>query len=790
MPGTAIALLVGVTTLFAIDDLSPGRPWVLVLFVAAVVGVRHRRWRAVCLAFAVGFGWAAWTADRLVGARLPAVLEGRDLVVEGVVVTLPLTTERATRFVLSVERVVDGDGGRWHRPGRVRLNWYGRHRGPPAAGERWRLRVRLKRPHGLSNPGSFDYERWLFSRRIVATGYVRPWGGNRRLGAPSGLTDRWRAGRQELRERLAAAMAGRPNAGILTALAIGDRHGIEPRQWRTLNRTGTSHLVAISGLHVGLVAAWAFFLVRWPWSWSERLTARCPATHAGAVAGLLAALVYASLAGFSLPTLRATIMLAVAVIVILRRRRVGASRALSLALVIVLVIDPMAVLTAGFWLSFGAVATILAAQRHRLGTVPRWLGLARLHVLLALVLTPWLLGFFHQASIVAPLANLLAIPWVGSAIVPPTLMAVAALPFSPTLSTHLLAWADGATSWLWVWLDGLASLPGGHGLVGSPPFWAILLAAVGTTVLLLPRGWPGRWAGLVACLPMLVVGPPPPPNGSFDFVLLDVGQGLSAVVLTAGHVLVYDTGPRYGAGFDAGSGVVAPFLRSRGRERIDILVVGHGDSDHLGGAAGLRESIVVDHVLSSVPGRLPWPGVVPCRAGQRWRWDGVDFQVLHPGAGQAGGNDASCVLKVGRGRSAVLLTGDIEARAERSLLARTGRILDSAVLVVPHHGSATSSIPRFVEAVAPDYVLLSTGYGNRFGLPRVRVVERYEGCGAAVLDTAVLGAIGMTMGPGGLVAGPWSWRDRRRRFWRPLVRFRGRRPIQYDGPIERPTATR
>lgn len=740
----------------------PAAAWGFALIPLALLALRWRvaRLPAAC---AGGFLWALFQAHQILTPALAPALEGRDLVLEGVVAAIPEQLDRGARFQFQVERMNDG-ARELPVPGRVRLSWY---EGAPElrAGERWRLTARLKRPHGFSNPGGFDYEGWLYQNRIRATGYVRAGADNQRLMDDASGYAVQRV-RQRMFDRLSAALAGRGLGGVIGALAIGERQGIGQLQWDVFRRTGTTHLVAISGLHVGMIAGLVFFIVRALWARLGRLPLYWPAPQAAAVAALAAALVYAALAGFSIPTQRTVIMIGVVMVALLRRRHAAPARTLMTALLCVLVYDPLAVMNSGFWLSFGAVAAILFGMNQRVGREVWWRRASRLHLLVTVALAPPLLVLFQQVSLVSPLANLIAVPWVTLGVVPLVLAGCAVQALWPALGDPLLRLAETLLSWLWPLLEGLAAPDALQWTQAVPAGWTIAPAVLGVVLLIAPRGLPGRWLGAVWLLPALLTAPPRPAPGELWFTLLDVGQGLAAVAWTRHHVLVYDTGPRYGGEFDAGSAVLLPFLRFHGLQRIDTLMIGHGDNDHLGGAAALAGEIDVGRVLSSVPARIPWWRAGHCRQGQAWVWDGVRFEVLHPGPEAAlHGNDASCVLRIHTGAGALLLTGDIEAPAERRLLRDRPQVLPAEVLVAPHHGSKSSSGAAFIAQVGPRYVLFPSGYRNRWGFPHPAVVERYRAAGAQLYSSAEHGALTVKFTARGAIVPPAAHRREFMRYW-------------------------
>ena len=759
---------------FALPRLPAPGPLLALLVVAAGLALalallpwprrdlRHRLlpWvLALCVA-ACGALWAYSGACRVLGARLPADLVGKTLVAEGRIASLPEARGYADRFLFRIDRL-ERDGSPVAFTGLVRLSWY---RDAPAlrAGERWRLHVRLKPVHGFVNPGGFDYERWLFEQGVAATGHIADANEALRLdpGAGRYWLDRWR---QQLRDRLATLLPAGPAAALVPALVLGDRGGVTPEQWEVLARTGTSHLIAISGLHVGLVAGVAFLVVRRGWGWAPGLARRIAAPRAAAAAALAAATGYAGLAGFSISTQRALVMLAVLLLATIAGRVLRPLSGLSLALLAVLLLDPSSVLSYGFWLSFGAVAMLVYALALRLAApfaVVRW---GRAQWAVAIGLLPLVLLFFGRASLIAPAVNLVLVPLFG--------LVLPAVLFSAGLAlTGDWGWALAPVA---VLLDlGFRVLEGigGWDLAGvtlsARPAWGWLAAGAGVLLLLAPRGVPARWLGLLLLLPLAVVRPPAPRPGEAAVTMLDVGQGLAMVVRTATHTLVYDTGPGWSSGFNTGEAVVGPYLKYLGVAVVDLAVVSHADQDHAGGLKGLLTALPVHRIISGEPGEIDAAGATPCRAGDAWRWDGVRFRVLHPQGGGETGNDASCVLRIDTDGGSLLLTGDIEAGVEADLAARLGADLHADVLVAAHHGSDSSSTQVFLKAVAPSWIWFSAGFGNRFGFPNIAVVARARDLGSATANTATDGAVRLTLPrrPGALV--PLRERQAAPRLWR------------------------
>lgn len=807
------------------------------------------------LAGSFGLGWAH--ADLRAAARLQQMLapelEGQDLVLTGTVAELPRVSAIGVRFVFEVERAerlprperparssgtaspvspaspagpepqsaVAASGADAPSsqpvvvPERVSLGWYqgwdaelalSRPAAPIVAGDRWRLPVRLKRPHGAVNPHGFDLERWLFEQDFRATGHVRP-GAQRLETAVAHPLERLR---QHWRDAILLRVADPAAAGVLAALAVGDQAAIDGEGWELFRTTGVAHLMSISGLHVTMWAWLAAGAVGWAWRRSPRLMLKVPAQTAALVGGLVLAAAYAAVAGWGVPAQRTVLMLAVVVVLRLWGRRWPGPLVLLASAVVVTLADPWAVGQPGFWLSFFAVGLLMvsdpvsrppaqglasletgaaafgtprsldgrrlapageadpsaagsgavgdSARLGRGALVWAWQGhllpLLRTQVTATAGLTPLTLVFFQQVSVVGFLANLVAIPLVTLLVTP---LALAGLLLPPLWT--VTAWG---VQGLMTLLEVLAGWPLAVWNAAAAPPWAVAAGLLGGAVLVMPLPWRLRWLGVPLMLPLLAPHVDRPPPGRFETVVVDVGQGTSVLVRTAGHLLLYDAGPQYTPEADAGQRVLLPLLRARGERAVDLLVLSHRDLDHVGGAASLIKALPVRQMSSSLEAFHPLRALLPahqrCDAGQRWAWDGVQFEILHPLPADhpppqtlpARPNALSCVLRVtdAAGRS-LLLTGDIEAAQEAALVARLGNApapgLKSDVLLVPHHGSRTSSTPAFLDAVAPRVALVQAAYRSRFGHPAPDVVARYEERRIEVVRTDRCGA--------------WSWRS-------------------------------
>ena len=754
MRAAAIAFLAGILSVQQLAAL-PSLYWTLLLLPALVLSLWHPRWLPLVF-FVGGFAWITWRAELILQDHLPPALEGRDIVLEGYIADLPQPTEYGSRFIFDVVRA-RADDAPVTVPARVRLS--SDRQINVHAGESWRFTVRLRRPHGLQNPGGYDYEAFLFRNRLRATGYVRSEPSPVRLDVTSAAYTIHRL-RDWIGDRIRAVLGENNYTGLIVALVNGDSGGVTDTQWETLRRTGTLHLVAISGLHISLIAGVFYWVVRWLWSLPGVTVLTMPAQFAGALGGLLGATAYAALAGFVIPTQRALIMLAVAMGAVLLRRRLPPSQLLAVALVSVLVFDPFSVMAPGFWLSFTAVAVIVYVLHGAPNVASVWRKFGYLQLAIAVGMLPLMLWLFQRISLVAPLANLVAVPTFDALVVPLTLFGALGAGFGwDHVAAFAFRIAAALLDFLWRLLDWLSSLDYAQWAQHRPPGWTLVCAVLGIAILLAPRGWPGRAIGLVWLLPIVLVRPPTPLHGEVWFALLDVGQGLAAVVRTQNHVLVFDSGARWSDRSDAGRAVVVPYLRANGVSRVDTLLISHGDRDHAGGAASIAADIPVTRTVS---GAIDVLGDT-CHAGMSWRWDDVDFMVLNPVGSPSRRNNSSCVLHVHSRFGSILLPADVEKSAEQHLVRRSRAELHADILVAPHHGSGTSSTPEFIDAVQPAYVVFPVGYRNRYHHPDPAVRSRYGERGARQYDSTNSGAIEFKVRESGIDVS--EFRARHRRYW-------------------------
>lgn len=771
MPGATsagLALLLGVLLVQWLPGLPPR--WLAGLAVPFAVALAWRwpraRWFAVLL---LGLAWAAWRGSLAMDMRLPRALEGRDFEVTGTLDGLPLVREDATHFVLQVERATL-DGRRINLHGRLNLNWY-EHAPVLLPCSRWQLRVRLKRPRGLINPGGADSERSALEHRISANGYVREDRQNGQLGPPGFCLDGLRA---QLAQGIAARVHDPHDVALLQAFSIGDTRGLDQHDWKVARANGVSHLIAISGFHVGVAAVFGLWLVGMGYLAFPRLALWLPRLQAQAAAAVMVAGIYGALAGWGLPTVRTLLMIAVVALARCSRRHGSGAQSLALALIALLLADPLAVLSAGFWLSFVGVAFLMLCLDARPSGLRGFLHeLSMGQLVMTVSLLPLTMWFFGEASLVGALSNLIAVPFVSFAVVPCALVGTLLLLVCPVAAAPVWWLAGWLAHGQWWLLERMAQWPGAHWYLPEVQPWALLLATLGALWLFAPRGAPLRGLAMLLLMPLLVPQRTVPDDGAFQVWVLDVGQGLSVLVHTRHHTMLYDAGAAYPSGYDLGEAVVLPSIHALGVGQLDTLMISHADNDHAGGAAAVAAEFPQARRLAGEPERMSFP-MRACAAGQAWQWDGVSFRVLFPPAGTVAGrnNDRSCVVSVEGRAGRLLLTGDISSRVEPQVAAELER--DEAgneagrdtVMLVPHHGSRSSSSAAFIAGVRPRLAVVSAGWLNRFGHPHPLVVQRYAAAGLQLLNTADSGAIQLDFPANAPPHLAYAWRQRQARYWR------------------------
>lgn len=767
----AVAILAGAVLVQGLRALPPAWADAALAMIAMLVWMAcgHRRcgvWIGGLCLLALAFAWTAWRADLALNARLPHALEKQDILVTGTVTGLPQMQDGATRFEFTIDRA-NFHGRAVPVRGKVRLAWYAsRHRSPPliAPCSSWQLRLRLKRPHGMVNPGGMDFERTALQQGIIATGYVREDPADRRLAAGA-CFDR---ARSRIARAIEAALPADAHAArLLRALSVGDERALDEHDWQVVRATGIAHLIAISGFHVGLAAVFGAWLVRALWWLWPGLGLRLARPLAEAAVALPAAIAYGALAGFGLPTTRTLVMIGVVVGWRLLRRAGGFGEGFSLALIAILLVDPLSVLSAGFWLSFAGVALLAWTLAHDHG----WRGYLKeigvVPLLMTVALLPLTVWFFGQASLVGPLANLVAVPFVSLVIVPLNLVACVLLFAWPWAGQWLLHGCAYLVDGLWWLLTHLAAWPPAMQYLPEASLLAFVLACIGAVWLLAPRGVPARGLGAALLLPLCIPPLSVPTDGAFRATVIDVGQGLSVLVRTRHHALLYDAGARYPSGFDLGAAVVVPALHALGVNHLDELIISHGDNDHAGGATAVLAAFPGTSTEGGEPARGPVP-MTQCHAGQQWRWDGVEFRVLSPPTPVTlRDNDAGCVLLVtGRG-GRLLLPADTSARIEPAI-ANAIPAGPPLVLVAPHHGSKSASSVAFLHAVQPQFAVASTGYLNGYHHPAPLIVARYAALGIPLLNTPDTGAVRLVFPIDRAPRILTEERQRHARYWREM----------------------
>ncbi len=729
-------------------------PPLLFALIGAVIASHAR----LVVFFAAGLAGLLVAAASDIDKRLDARFAGDSIMARVVVADFP---QRRGRTVSFMARVADNP---WV-PERVRVAWFN----PPddiGIGETWQLELRLQRPRGTRNPGVFDYEAWLFRERIAAVGYVAEGPRNRRLQAAA------LDGIDHLRlltvQRIRASGVAADQAAVLAAISVGARHLVTREQWDQFAASGTSHLMAISGLHVGIVAAAGYFLTLIV---AGVLRMRGHHLRMASLVAMALAAVYALLSGLGVPAQRSLLMLVLAAVAVLCTREVRPFHVIATTCIVVVAISPIATLTPGFKLSFSAVVILLWIARRRLavshgvtrGAVAVW-RLTGVQLSLLFGLLPLTALVFGRVSLLAPIVNLIAVPVFSFVTVPLMFLGLGLTGSVRQLGDWLLHCAGWSLGVVDAVIDMALQVPLASVRVADLTGASMLLSLTTLAWVLLPPGWPGRglaWLGLLA---VVMYVPQRPPAGCVRVDVLDVGQGLAVLATTRASVLLYDTGPAYRNGGSAAESVLRPFLAARRISHLDHLVISHGDLDHAGGIGALRQAVSIGRILTG-EALAGAPQALPCHRGRAWRVDQVHFEFQYPsGISDVSGNNASCVLRISAGGHSVLLTGDIEGEAEAELLQNT-RLQPADVVVVPHHGSRTSSGRALVGALRPTLAIVSAAHGNRWDLPDAEVRARWRDAGAEWLTTAEDGAISVSLCEQGGLSGVTRWRHRLRRIW-------------------------
>ena len=741
------------------------------------------------LLFSIGFAWNAHYADKRLKNILAEELEGRDLIAEGRVIALPQSSPASAKFAFELEHLSAGKQPISVYPKMIYLSWSPGWRDDQKIpdiipGQRWKFKVKLKRPYGSLNPYTFDFERWSFHQDFGASGSVRS--GELLQAKDIGLTEfelRMELARWKLRKKIKVLL---PNdaryAGVIIALVVGDQNAIEQDDWQVFNATGIGHLISISGLHVTMLAGMGSFFATYIWrrrTWPLII----PVAKVAAASGLSTAFIYAWLAGFQIPAQRTMYMVGVVAFALWTGRNPRSFDIWWWALALVLLIDPMAPYTPGFWLSFGAVAAILFAMKDSSGLlgIPTGKELeihwsnrffqalreaCRVQAVVTIALLPFTLYWFYQVSIVSPLANAFAIPLVSYVVTP---LAIAGALLPDFIGRWLLLPAHASMEYLSLLLEWMAHWRWAVAWSSQPEWWLLLLSVIGIIYAIRPgelrHTWPLRSLALLPSLllfiPAINLGNAPLKSGEFRATVLDIGQGTSVLIETANKRLLYDTGPIQGKKDDAGQRTILPYLRGRGIDQVDRMVISHSDSDHVGGAASLLKHITFSSMMGSLPINNPLLKnlqskkvlSIPCRYGQYWSWDDVEFLIWHPHEETLfqdqypmKPNEMSCVLEVRNKNSSLWLTGDVERQGEAAIINRLDQIALNGIgkreliFMAPHHGSKTSSSAELLTRLSPDFAFAQNGYRNRYGHPHPTVTARYESLGIPFYQTPKTGA--------------------------------------------------
>ncbi|RUA03985.1 MAG: DNA internalization-related competence protein ComEC/Rec2 [Gammaproteobacteria bacterium] len=716
--------------------------WMVIFGIILAILTGFRRYKTLSLnlgIFLLGFAWMGIISTQVLNTQVDKKYLNKPILVTGEIIGLPEKSKHNIKFLFKSKSPFSGQ---------LKLSWYSRKKvllPDLQVGDTWQLLLKMKHNNGYQNLGGFDYEKWLFYKQIDATGYVKNSSFNQLI-APNKTIYSIDKIRQNIRQTLSPILIKQEFSGVLNALIIGDRSLITDKQWALFKATNTTHLSVVSGLHIGLISGFIFLLVQFFWRRSMFLSLRIPAQIMGAYFGLLSAFLYALIAGFSIPTGRAFIMASVVFLSIILKRHHNVWQLYGVALLLVLIDNPMSIFSVGFWLSFYVVAVIIyGARQHQERS---WAyRLVYMQLLISLSTLPLTIWFFSTGSIVSPIANLIAIPVFSFTIIPLSLIATL-LAFSGLeyLATLVFSIANQALIYLASLLEQLQKFEFNQWHYTQTSMLDLALFIAGSLIAISPKGLRLRALslpilGLLFLTPIQRIE-----TNAFLLTTLDVGQGLANVVQTRNHILLFDTGAKYRSGFNLGNSVITPYLHAKHIQRLDKVIISHGDNDHIGGFDNIYKNFEIGEILTSVPKKIK-AKVTVCQTGQKWEWDGVSFEILNPDKKMGfKNNNASCVLKISNGRYSALLTGDIEKKAEYYLAHSHKEKIKSTILISPHHGSQSSSTQVFLEAVSPELITISSGFQNRFRHPSKKVMNRYQYNNIKVLQTNCSGQIDVLLG--------------------------------------------
>ena len=719
---------------------------------------KYRRAVTVCAFILLGFLWSNLYSYHNIASKVTPEYLDKEVIVTGVISSLVRKYEYKSSFLFDTDKPFSS---------RLKLNWYGEEVPILESGGRWQLNVKLKANNGFQNEVGFDYETWLFLNKIDATGYVRSTKHsekNRYLGASNQQILTQVRGR--IQSILAPYLDLLDYGGVIYALISGHRAHIKKEHFQTFIKTNTTHLSVVSGLHIGLISGFMFLLASMLYRLCHQCCLKMPAPIFASYVGLVSALTYALIAGFSIATQRAFIMAAVVFISIILKKHYDIWQLYAVALIAVLIINPLSTLAVGFWLSFIAVALILYGIR-RYQNHHKYMQTIHIQLLISIVMMPLLFWFFGAGSFISFISNFVAIPVFSLVTTPLSLLgAFFAVVHLEMLAKGVFFIANQSLAYLYVVLDFLVDFHlfefnhyHRYYIKSLPQLLLMLILAL---VLFLPSGLKLRRFGFLLFLPLITVAHQTLPTGAFIATILDSGQGLAIVVRTRNHSLVFDSGLKTRSGFNIGDTIIIPYLYNNGYSHLDKVVISHDNQDHVGGLEALQNGIKINEIITSDKSKIKQANI--CRKGDSWLWDDVLFSFLHPDKIKLfrGKNNNSCVLKIDNGKYSILLTGDIEKQAEKYLLENQKEMLKSDILLVAHHGSNTSSTDEFIEAVSPSIAVISSGYRNRFHHPRKEVVKRYKARSIKILNTKCDGQIDLKVAENLKVS---TWRKNNRRFW-------------------------
>ena len=701
--------------------------FIVLIFVFLITLKKYKNISITIISFVVGFVWMGLFSQYIINTKIADIYFDKPIVIEGKIDNLPVQTDNRYKFIINT-----------HKPfkSKITLAWYGEDTPELKAGDIWQLLVKLKPVNGYQNMGGFDYEKWLFEKKIVATGYVKKYNNNKII--KQGLSvNRLR---QYIKNKINPSLANLEFKGLISSLIIGDRSSIQNKHWDILQATSTTHLSVISGLHIGLIAGLFFVIVQFLWCRLNQFSQTIPAKIIAAYFGIIAAFLYTLIAGFSIPTERALIMASMVFISIILRRQHNFFKLYGLALILVLIKNPFNVFNIGFWLSFYVVGIILyvVSQHRNKSLLYRSINL---QLVISIATIPLISWFFTTGSTLSPIANLIAIPTFSFSVIPLSLLGgffdVLGLSYFANI---IFAITNQILILLFKILEYLKDFDFNQWNHIQASTLDLIIFIIAILILILPKGLKLRWMA-VAPLALIIFNPQTKLDENFALITtLDVGQGLSHVVQTKNHTLLFDTGNIYPSGFNLGTSVINPYLKFKNIKKLDKIIISHNDKDHIGGLKGVLKEFKANQILASDYKKIPQ--AKPCISGQKWQWDGVLFEILNPSEqNKLNNNNNSCVLKISTLKHTILLTADIEIETEEFLINTIKSKLDSDILIVPHHGSKTSSSHKFLQAVSPNIAIVSSGFKNKYKHPNNQIINRYKKYNIEVLNTSCTGQI-------------------------------------------------